>query len=216
MVLAEMGLKVWGMDLSSNSIQQAEVARKELGYANLEFCVHDMRQPYPVTGLSAVFNLFTSFGYFDDALDDTQALVNMHSSLKEGGYLVQDYLNATPLLNNSKGNSLQELTWSEISGVRFGTEKWFENGTIFKRILVSDHRENQGGNVENQGIYGGYFQGTGGLLEFREEVKVYSLHDLINLHTSAGFAIESVHGSYDLMPFSEENSPRMIVVSKKI
>ncbi|MEY3861112.1 MAG: hypothetical protein RIS50_1393, partial [Bacteroidota bacterium] len=84
--LASRGLKVCGFDLSENSINIA----RGLNVVGADFLVHDMRQPFPMTEVDAVFNVFTSFGYFDDPAEDAQVLMNMASACKRGGYVVQD------------------------------------------------------------------------------------------------------------------------------
>ena len=57
--LNSLGFKVIGADLSENSIQHAKNFENE----NLKFIVQDMREPLHKK-YDAVFNLFTSFGYF--------------------------------------------------------------------------------------------------------------------------------------------------------
>ena len=59
--LNSLGYDVTGVDLSEKSINHAKQFENE----TLKFNVHDMSKPYPDT-FDAVFNLFTSFGYFED------------------------------------------------------------------------------------------------------------------------------------------------------
>ena len=56
------GLAVAGIDLSPASIAYARQLENKL----LSFFVHDMRQVFRANAFDYVFNLFTSFGYFDD------------------------------------------------------------------------------------------------------------------------------------------------------
>jgi hypothetical protein len=46
-------------------------------------------------------------------------------------------------------------------------------------------------------------------------VKVYSLEELVKLHEEAGLKVQDVFGSYELDPYSEKESPRIIIISKK-
>jgi SAM-dependent methyltransferase len=69
--LQQLGYEVLGVDLSEESIEhnkQFETSSTET--LKLTFEVHDMRNElYPNVSsekVNAVFNLFTSFGYFDD------------------------------------------------------------------------------------------------------------------------------------------------------
>ena len=59
--LSQKGFNVTGVDLSPSSIAFAKQFESE----HLKFRVHDMCTPYPER-FDAVFNLFTSFGYFEN------------------------------------------------------------------------------------------------------------------------------------------------------
>ena len=69
--LNRLGFDVLGVDLSSNSIEQA----KEFENDTLHFDVCDMRKSYQKNKFDAVFNLFTSFGYFENKDDNTSVIV---------------------------------------------------------------------------------------------------------------------------------------------
>ncbi|MBC7524978.1 MAG: methyltransferase domain-containing protein, partial [Flavobacterium sp.] len=58
--LNQLGFEVTGVDLSENSILEAKKNENE----SLHFNVHDMRNPFHQK-FDAIFNLFTSFGYFE-------------------------------------------------------------------------------------------------------------------------------------------------------
>ena len=60
-ILNSFSYDVLGVDLSENSILEA----KKETTAILRFETHDMRKVIPKLKFAAVFNLFTSFGYFD-------------------------------------------------------------------------------------------------------------------------------------------------------
>ena len=207
--MAELGLRVMGLDLSENSILSARQSAVEKNIEDAEFLVHDMRQPYPVENCKAVFNIFTSFGYFDDPADDERALSAMGKSLLDGGYVVQDYINSKPLLKSLDGTILQSMQWQEISGVKFGTEKWVEHEKIYKRILVEDERKFATKEWVDSGMH------SNEPLIFTEEIKMYSREELVQLHQSAGLQVVDVFGSYELDAFHEDFSPRIIVVSRK-
>ena len=64
MYLNSLGYRVTGGDLSENSIAYAQQFEND----RLRFKVKDMRQPFR-NSYDAVFNLFTSFGYFEDDSD---------------------------------------------------------------------------------------------------------------------------------------------------
>ncbi|MFM1914418.1 MAG: hypothetical protein RLZZ531_87, partial [Bacteroidota bacterium] len=59
--LSDLGHDVLGVDLSQNSISNARQWSNE----HLRFETHDMREVIENEQFDAIFNLFTSFGYFD-------------------------------------------------------------------------------------------------------------------------------------------------------
>ena len=184
--LSNYHLNVWGMDLSENSIDEAI----QQGNERTKFDVHDMRFPFPESGFDAIFNLFTSFGYFNDPKEDLKCLSNIYQSLKSGGTFVQDYIHADYF---TKDFPLED--YKEIDGVTFGISKYVEDGYIVKKIDVTDNNLHE---------------------IFFERVKIYSLQDLIDLHVKAGFEVEIVLGDYHLNAFSAKSSQRIILISRKL
>jgi len=87
--LAEKGFDVTGTDLSVQSI----TAAREFEHTHLSFFQHDMRDGFRINYFDYVFNLFTSFGYFDNDKDDLKVLKNIAKSLKNKGVFVMDFLN---------------------------------------------------------------------------------------------------------------------------
>jgi len=183
------GLNVLGLDLSSASIAHAQ----QFGRIGLQFQVHDMRLAFGEDRFDAGFNLFTSFGYFGNKEEDILALSNAYKSLHTGGYFVQDYINAEPILDllPQKGEKKELLDGREI---QFSWEKHLESRTIVKDIQVNDSTN--------------HFQ-------FQERVQVYSLSELIELHEAAGFQVLQVFGDYQLSDYDAQMSPRIVLISKK-
>ena len=185
-VLESQGLEVVGFDLSDHSIEEAKIYESE----TMAFDVHDMRKPFTKFGkFDVIFNLFTSFGYFNDLEDDQKTIKNVHKALSNDGFFVQDYLNAASVID-----SLPENGAKEMENVSFSWEKQLKDGFILKDITVADDDAQH---------------------HFQEKVKVYSLEDLVKLHEEAGLKVQDVFGSYELDPYSEKESPRIIIISKK-
>jgi SAM-dependent methyltransferase len=94
--LNQLGFEVLGVDLSEESILHNKQFENSAS-PKLEFKVHDMRNElYPEISeekVNAVFNLFTSFGYFDDEEDDRKVFQSVKNVLKEGGIFILDFLN---------------------------------------------------------------------------------------------------------------------------
>ena len=80
--LNSLGYKVTGGDLSENSINSAKQFENE----NLHFEVWDMRKPLEKK-YDAIFNLFTSFGYFEADSEDITVLNSLKKGLKKEAFL---------------------------------------------------------------------------------------------------------------------------------
>ena len=91
--LNAQGFNVVGSDLSKNSIQSAKIYENK----TLKFTIHDMRDPLHGK-YNAIFNLFTSFGYFDDDKTNITVLKNFKKALYKNGFIVVDFLNITKVL----------------------------------------------------------------------------------------------------------------------
>lgn len=184
--LSKYNLNVWGMDLSSNSIQYA----KEHANERTEFSVHDMRDLFPRGNFDFVFNLFTSFGYFEDATEDYKCIANISCSLKNGGYFIQDYLNAKVVISN-----FPQKETKKIDEVEFEISK-IVNGNFIEKHIHVNHQDFQD--------------------DFMERVKIISKDELVEMYSKVGLKLISVFGNYSLDDFDEDNSPRIILISQKL
>jgi SAM-dependent methyltransferase len=178
-------IKVTGLDLSSKSIAHAKIFENE----NLHFEVHDMRFPYHQK-FDFIFNLFTSFGYFDDENDNQKAIDAMQSMLKENGILVIDFLNVHKAINN-----LIPYEEKLLDNILFKISKKIENQFIIKTITFD---------YENETYH------------FQEKVKILTLTDFENYFRLANLALVNVFGQYDLSAYDAQHSDRLILIVKKI
>lgn len=176
------GLNVTGVDLSPESIAFARRSEQE----GLRFEVHDMREVLEEEGFDAVFNLFTSFGYFEHEAEDQSVIDAVFASLRSGGKFVLDFLN--PKL---KGLQLESEAVKMIDGQEFAISKRVEQGTFVKGIRVN----------------GEYY--------FEERVRAFESEDLQRMMQHAGFRVKKVFGNYALDPFDSELSDRTILICEK-
>ena len=179
------GYKVLGVDLSPNSIAEASKFANE----NLSFRVQDMRQPIPAAQFDGIFNLFTSFGYFDDLEDNIRVLLSIENMLKPDGKFVIDFMNAHKAIQSMVAEEVKN-----IDGIQFNISKRVENGFILKDIKFEDHQE---------------------LYSFQEKVQALKLNHFELFLEKVGLEITDVFGDYDLNNFDLENSNRLIIVGKK-
>lgn len=180
-----LGFDVTGVDLSNNSINYCKQFENE----RLTFYVHDMRELFRINYFDAVFNLFTSFGYFKTEHDNQLAINSAAKSIKPGGVFVLDYLNAEQACRQMKPH--YEM---EVEGIKFSIDKKIENGYFIKDIHFSDQ---------------------GKKFEFNERVQMLDLPGFEKYFKKAGLEIKSIFGSYQLTEFSKETSDRLILVAYK-
>lgn len=180
--LNSLGYRVTGGDLSKNSIEHAKQFENE----TLHFEVWDMRKSLE-NKYDAVFNLFTSFGYFEDDAEDLKVLKGMKSGLKESGVIVLDFLNVQRTKNN-----LVEKETKEIDGIIFNIQREIKDGFILKHIsFFADGEEHS----------------------YTEKVKFLDLKKMQEYFNSAGLTIINTFGDYNLNEFNEENSSRLILIA---
>ncbi len=184
--LNQLGYDVLGLDLSEESIAH----NKQFENETLKFEVHDMRDPLEVEKMDAVFNLFTSFGYFDDPEDDKKVFCSVHKILKDNGYFVLDFLNERYVRNTLVAESVVNR-----AEYKFQIEKRIENQHVIKDIRFLDDGEE---------------------LHFFERVKLHTLEEIEEISVNCGFERIKLYGNYNLAPFDLEQSPRCINVFRKI
>lgn len=185
--LAQKEYQVTGLDLSPNSIQSA----KQFETDHLKFEVHDMRDIYISNTFDAVLNLFTSFGYFENDVEDKKILNAIYQELRDDGYFVLDFFNAYQV--EKMINSGLHLFDKMLKGIRFEITKKIEDGHVIKHIKVTD------GELVNQ---------------YEERVKLWTKEMLEKLITQANFSIIDIFGEYDLTPYRNDSS-RCIFICKK-
>lgn len=184
--LSKLGHEVVGLDLSEQRIRKAQMLQTPM----LHFYVHDMRQPFYVNYFDYAFNFFTSFGYFDTARDNMRAAHAFSAALKPQGTLVIDYLNKT-----YTGKRLVESESLSKEGIRFDIKRYIDKGKIVKEILVTDL--------------------DGQTYRYEEKVTAFEESDFVSLFAAEGLTLVRTFGDYELRPFENEASPRMIMVFRK-
>lgn len=179
------GYNVLGVDLSEKSIDHAEKFANE----HLRFQVHDMREVIPGEQFEAVFNLFTSFGYFDSPDDNKRVLNSVHQMLKPNGILLIDFMNAAKVIEG-----LVETETKKIEGITFNISRKYDGRHIFKYID---------------------FDAGGKRHRYMERVQALKLSDFELLLSTCGFDLIRTFGNFDLSDFDESSSDRLILLSRK-
>lgn len=185
LALKEFYDNVIGTDISENSIIEA----RKKAVPGLKFYTHDMRMPFYSNYFDLITNLFTSYGYFEKDSDNFRAIRNVGISLKKGGIFVLDFLNAKKVV----ANLVQEEV-KTVEKTTFNISRVFEDGFIKKDIRFTDKGED---------------------FHFTERVQGIMMEDFKKYFTSANLEILETFGSYNLEPFSEKDSDRLIIIAKK-
>ena len=181
--LNQLGYEVLGADLSENSIAEANKNQNE----TLHFKVHDMREPFE-DKFDAIFNLFTSFGYFENEEDNLTTLKAMKESLTEYGFAVIDFMNVTQVVNNLVAEEIKT-----VENIDFHIKRYEKEGYIYKEIDFEDQGEK---------------------FHFTEKVKALTLKDFEELMEEAGIYLLDIFGDYKLKKFHKTESERLIMIFK--
>ena len=179
--LNSLGFTVVGADLSKNSILEA---KKSENYG-LKFIEQDMRNPFN-SKYDAILNLFTSFGFFEDDLEDIAILQNIKNGLKPNGIAIIDFMNVKKVRKNLVAEEIQI-----VKGISFKINRYLQNGFIVKEI-----------NFDADNKHHTYF----------EKVKSLDLPKIKTYLNSVDFKIKHTFGDYQLHDFNEETSDRLILV----
>jgi SAM-dependent methyltransferase len=183
--MASKGYDVTGLDLSPASIDYAQ--QFETDY--LHFYQNDMRKSFRTNYFDYIFNFFTSYGYFDKEYDNVITLKHVRNGLKPDGVFVMDYLNSQWVRDN-----LQKEYIQTVRGIDFHIKKSISKGHVIKKIA---------------------FNTEGGRLEYQEKVRLFTLAEFEQLFKKAGLKIHTIFGDYNLNPFDEKTSKRLIIKASK-
>ena len=148
-----------------------------------------MRSCYKKNEFDIVMNVFTSFGYFNNPIDNLKAIQSMSDNLKNGGKIVLDFMNAKKVIN--------ELVTSEqksVEHINFNIKRSVQNGYIIKDIHFTDKQKE---------------------FHFQEKVEALTLSNFKDLFEKSGLNIINLWGDYSLNDFNALQSQRLIILAQK-
>ncbi|WP_441248086.1 DUF4178 domain-containing protein [Kitasatospora sp. McL0602] len=197
--LAAAGYRVTGADLSADYLRQAGARAAAAGRA-VDLVRTDMRDlsVFPDGSFDAVTNLHTSFGFFHDAADDQRVLDEVRRVLAPGGRLLIDVINRDAFLRQTSEvfgvpeDQFTIRTFDTSTGRTFLHEEVFDPLTSRIRWTVTE-------------------PGPGGRSS-TADYRVFSAHELLAMVRAAGLVVESVHGDYELSPFTV-HSPSIVCLA---
>jgi SAM-dependent methyltransferase len=184
--MAAMSARWWtvGLDLSPALLRIARAEHPELCLLR-----GDMRWlPFRSGTFALVANLFTSFGYFREDEQHVQVVSEIARVLRQGGWLVLDYLNAphvrrtlVPVDERRVGSRVVEQRRHISEDGRF----------VIKSITLADE-----GRV------------------FSERVRLFEVPELRAMLAQCGLELTDLAGNYDGAPWSA-NAPRAILFARR-
>ncbi|WP_342552565.1 class I SAM-dependent methyltransferase [Paenibacillus sp. FSL R7-0652] len=189
LALADAGLQVTGVDLSDVLLNEA----REMDTEHRVKWVHaDMRSIPLEGGFDAVVNLFTSFGYFPEDVEQFKVLEAIHRMLRPGGSFIIDFINTAYVKKHLVPHSIRENEGQQIEEFRR-----IQDGFVQKEIRITDTAAGTKPRI------------------YKESVKLYSRERLTQMLQDADLQVDQVHGGYDEEIYEEQTSPRMIFVGHR-
>lgn len=179
-----------GIDYSAELL----AAAKERGTGRtLRYAKRDMRSlPTPWTGrFDAVVNLFTSFGFFDNAADDRRVLAEFARVLKPGGLLVWHGGSRDGVM----AKFLSRDWWTTADGTMFGQERQFDPLSGFLRVRAT-------------------WRGPRGEGEREHRIRLYSASHLTERLAEVGLVVEEAFDGWSRRPL-HRRAGEMLLVARK-
>lgn len=172
--LAERGFNVTGVDLSPRSLELARAAADAQGL-DVDFVQSDMREIDFDGEFDAAYNVYTSFGYFEEEAENQRALHAVSRALRPGGRFLIDVLNPTGL------------------AARYQTRMWDEldSGAMF---LQQHEFDVIGG--RNKAVWT-FVRGDGSRSELVHSVRVYAPWELAGMLQAAGLTVSGSWGNFE-------------------
>jgi SAM-dependent methyltransferase len=181
--LNSLGYDVTGADLSENSIKEASKSENP----TLHFKVHDMRDVCD-NKYDAIFNLFTSFGYFESDEDNLTTLKAIKNSLTEYGFACIDFMNVDYVIENLVPEEVKT-----VDNIDFHIKRYVKDNHIFKEIDFEDNGEK---------------------FHYTEKVQALRLADFEKMMEEAEIYLLDIFGNFKLQPFYKNKSERLIMIFK--
>jgi SAM-dependent methyltransferase len=202
--LAAAGLRVAGVDESQAML---ELARARLGAAGLadraELLVADVRERVPRGPFDLAIVAINSFMHLTSAADQLAALGRIHAALRPGGLLALDLFNPDPrALAEQNGMLVLDKTFELADGTR--VQKFVAQHADVAaqhRLVTFIYDElDEDGRIRRVTLPFG--------------MRWLYRFELEHLLARAGFALETVYGSYELDEYSSA-SELMLAVARK-
>ena len=192
-LLGKMGdVEATGLDLSDDYLK---IAEKNISSPRVKFIKGDMRNIPFENHFDSIYNMFTSFGFFETDEENEEVLRQVHKALKAGGLFLLDYENKFYFVLNDVFK--KEKYW----------EKLDRDSYVLCESVYDVMREREIFNVRF--IRNGVVKMGSGY-----DIRLYSFPEISAMLKRNGFEIMDVWGDYNSNDYSAR-SKRLIILSSK-
>lgn len=219
--LAARGYDVAGLDRSTALLDRAREDARERGVLgdagtgasdgdreSVRYREGDLRDlPYGDETVDGVYNLFTSFGFFDEAGNRRQ-LAEFARVLRPGGRLVMELAHRDGVLYDYRPTAVEHTAVGTVVEERSFDPRTGRNRS--ERLTVLDP---DAGDDPRTGGRPGDGEDRRRVQSATYEVRLYSFTELRSLLRATGFEVEEVYGSVEEAALSLD-STRMAVVAE--
>lgn len=189
--LARRGIWVIGVDFCTAYLERA---RRRADGASAEFLEADMRSTgLKSTSFDAVLNWWTSFGYFTDEAENARALAEWARLLRPGGRLLMQLVNRDGIMADFRPHS-----------GRVAADGW---------LLVEDSEPDyHTGRLHTRWTW---VSPQGERHQRLVDLRLYALHELVNLAAPHGLDLVCAHGNLEEKPAGREFTHMYVTFAKR-
>jgi SAM-dependent methyltransferase len=189
----DANFEINGLDLSDDYL---EIARKNISSPNISFIKADMREIPFLDHFDAIYNMFTSFGFFDSDAENEVVIKQVGLALKSKGLFLLDYENKFFFVLNDVLK--KEKDWQKIDENKYflceNNYDVMREREVFKASLIEN------GEIKASSGY---------------DIRLYNYPEISAMLGRNGFEIMNVWGDYQKNKYSAY-SKRLIILSRKI
>lgn len=189
--LARRGYRhVTGLDFTQAYLKEA-ILKAEHEDLSVEFVHGDMKDlPFADESFDAVFNFYTSFGYFADERDNERVIAEVTRVLRPGGRFLLDVVNRDCIVRHFRARG-----WSEHAGEYLMEERRFDLATS-----------------RNECTW--LYLGKQGRTEKPVSLRMYSLHELVAMFARNGLEFKEAWGTWDFQPLTFDHFRQKLLAVK--
>ena len=187
--MAKKGIRVTGVDIIPSFLDELNQKARRMNVSIRTFH-NDMRRIDFKDEFDAASSLGTSFGIFDKESDNLLTLKKMFQALKPGGKFVLHVINRDWILASYRAND-----WHEVGGFKTLESRHFDFATSINHSVFTQLKDGEEKRVRN-------------------ELRMYSYHELLAMFRKVGFVDIEGYGSTKEEPISLQQRMMFVIGTK--